>query len=50
MLLRSGPIPTRGQYSYELKWDGFRCLQSTESSLRAVSRRGWAPFANVTRA
>jgi len=41
MLLRSGPIPTRGRYSYEVKWDGFRCLLSTEKSVRAVSRRGW---------
>jgi bifunctional non-homologous end joining protein LigD len=41
MLLRSGQIPMRGQYSYEVKWDGFRCLLSTENGLRAVSRRGW---------
>jgi bifunctional non-homologous end joining protein LigD len=41
MLLRSGSIPTRGRYSYEVKWDGFRCLISTEKGLRAVSRRGW---------
>jgi ATP-dependent DNA ligase len=41
MLLRSGQIPTRGHYRYEVKWDGFRCLLSTESALRAVSRRRW---------
>jgi bifunctional non-homologous end joining protein LigD len=41
MLLRSGPIPTRGHYSYEVKWDGFRCLLSTENGLRTRSRRGW---------
>ena len=41
MLLRSGQIPTRGHYSYEVKWDGFRCLLSTENGLRARSRRGW---------
>src|SRR5262249_10619167 len=41
MLLRSGSIPTRGHYSYEVKWDGFRCLLNTENGLRAVSRRRW---------
>lgn len=24
MLARSGPIPLRGDYAYEVKWDGFR--------------------------
>src|SRR4051812_41191458 len=41
MLLRAGPIPTRGRYSYEVKWDGFRCLLSSEDGVRARSRRGW---------
>jgi bifunctional non-homologous end joining protein LigD len=41
MLLRSGSIPTRGRYSFEVKWDGFRCLLSTENGVCAVSRRGW---------
>jgi bifunctional non-homologous end joining protein LigD len=41
MLARSGPIPTRGEYSYEVKWDGFRCLLSTENRMRALSRRRW---------
>lgn len=41
MLLRSGSIPTRGRYSYEVKWNGFRALLSTESGLRVRSRRGW---------
>jgi len=41
MLLRSGQIPTRGHYSYEVKWDGFRGLLSTENGLRIPSRRGW---------
>jgi ATP-dependent DNA ligase len=41
MLLRSGVIPTRGRYAYELKWDGFRCLLSTENGLRVRSLRGW---------
>jgi bifunctional non-homologous end joining protein LigD len=41
MLARSGPIPTRGRYSYEVKWDGFRGILSTENGLRIRSRRGW---------
>ena len=41
MLLRSGSIPTRGHHAFEVKWDGFRCLLSTDNGLRARSRRGW---------
>jgi bifunctional non-homologous end joining protein LigD len=42
MLARSGPIPTRGDWSFEVKWDGFRAIVSTEGNpLRARSRRGW---------
>jgi bifunctional non-homologous end joining protein LigD len=42
MLARSGPIPTRGEWVFEVKWDGFRAIVSTEGgSLRARSRRGW---------
>ena len=42
MLARSGPIPTRGDWSYEVKWDGFRAIVSTEGKpLRVRSRRGW---------
>jgi bifunctional non-homologous end joining protein LigD len=42
MLARSGPIPTRGDWSYEVKWDGFRAIVSTEREpLRIRSRRGW---------
>jgi bifunctional non-homologous end joining protein LigD len=41
MLARSGPIPRRGHYSYEVKWDGFRGILSTENGLRVRSRRGW---------
>jgi bifunctional non-homologous end joining protein LigD len=42
MLARSGPIPTRDDWSYEVKWDGFRAIVSTEGApLRARSRRGW---------
>jgi bifunctional non-homologous end joining protein LigD len=41
MLARSGRLPTSGDYAYELKWDGFRALLSTENGLRLRSRRGW---------
>jgi bifunctional non-homologous end joining protein LigD len=41
MLARSGPIPTRGDWSFEVKWDGFRGLLTTEHGLRIRSRRGW---------
>jgi ATP-dependent DNA ligase len=40
MLARSGPLPT-GDYAYELKWDGFRCLISTVGRLRILSRQWW---------
>ncbi len=40
MLARSGQIPTRGAYAYEVKWDGFRALLSTRP-FRVRSRRGW---------
>ncbi len=41
MLARSGPLPTRGDYAFEVKWDGFRAIVSTENGLRVRSRRGW---------
>src|SRR3982751_4159225 len=41
MLARSGRLPTSGDYAYEVKWDGFRAIVSTEGSLRVRSRRGW---------
>jgi bifunctional non-homologous end joining protein LigD len=41
MLARSGPLPTSGDYAYELKWDGFRAIVSTEGPIRLRSRRGW---------
>ena len=28
-------------YAYEVKWDGFRAIVSTEEALRVRSRRGW---------
>ena len=41
MLARSGSLPTRGEWAYEVKWDGFRAIVSTENELRVTSRRGW---------
>jgi len=41
MLARSDSLPTGGDYAYELKWDGFRAIVSTEGTLRVRSRRGW---------
>jgi bifunctional non-homologous end joining protein LigD len=41
MLLRPGPIPSGEGWAFELKWDGFRAIVSTEDGLRVRSRRGW---------
>jgi bifunctional non-homologous end joining protein LigD len=41
MLARSGSIPSRGDWAFEVKWDGFRAIVSTENGLRVRSRRGW---------
>jgi ATP-dependent DNA ligase len=41
MLLRSGRLPTSGDYAFEPKWDGFRALISRGGHLRVKSRRGW---------
>jgi bifunctional non-homologous end joining protein LigD len=41
MVARSGRLPLSGDYAYELKWDGFRAIVSTEGALRVRSRRGW---------
>jgi bifunctional non-homologous end joining protein LigD len=41
MLARSGRLPTSGDFAYEVKWDGFRAIVSTEGKLRVRSRRGW---------
>jgi ATP-dependent DNA ligase len=30
-----------GDFAYEVKWDGFRAIVTTEGSLRVRSRRGW---------
>ena len=31
----------RGDYAFEVKWDGFRAVVSTEDGFRVRSRRGW---------
>jgi len=36
MIARSGRLPTGGDYAYELKWDGFRAIVSTERPLRVA--------------
>ena len=41
MLARSGQIPAHGDWAYEVKWDGFRGLLTTEGRFRVRSRRGW---------
>jgi bifunctional non-homologous end joining protein LigD len=41
MLSRPGPLPSGSGWSFELKWDGFRAVVSTEDGLRVRSRRGW---------
>ena len=41
MLARQGPLPEGPLWSFELKWDGFRAIISTEEGLRVRSRRGW---------
>ena len=38
---RPGPLPSGSGWSFELKWDGFRALVSTEQGLAVRSRRGW---------
>ena len=41
MLSRSGSLPVGDGWSFEVKWDGFRAIVSTEDGLRVRSRRGW---------
>jgi bifunctional non-homologous end joining protein LigD len=40
MLARSGQLPS-GDYSFELKWDGFRAIVGRNEEFRVRSRRGW---------
>jgi bifunctional non-homologous end joining protein LigD len=41
MLLRPGSIPSGDDWAFELKYDGFRAIVSTEDGLRVHSRRAW---------
>jgi hypothetical protein len=41
MLARSGKLPTRGGWSFEPKWDGFRAVVRSGDDYRVRSRRGW---------
>jgi ATP-dependent DNA ligase len=41
MLSRPGPLPSGSAWSFELQWDGFRAIVSTEDGLRVRSRCGW---------
>jgi len=41
MLARTGPLPSRGRWAYEVKWDGFRALVRAGDDFRVRSRRGW---------
>jgi bifunctional non-homologous end joining protein LigD len=41
MLSRPGPLPSGTEWFFELKWDGFRAIVSTEDGLYVRSRRGW---------
>jgi bifunctional non-homologous end joining protein LigD len=41
MVCHPGPVPSGQGWSYELKWDGFRAIVSTEDGLRVRGRRGW---------
>src|ERR671932_539599 len=42
MLARPGPLPRRGDHAFEVKWDGFRAIVSTEEGLEVRSRSGWS--------
>jgi bifunctional non-homologous end joining protein LigD len=41
MLSRQGDLPQGSRWAFEVKWDGFRAIVSTEDGLRVRSRRGW---------
>jgi bifunctional non-homologous end joining protein LigD len=41
MLLRPGVIPSGDGWAFELKYDGFRAIVSTEDGFQVRSRRAW---------
>jgi hypothetical protein len=46
MLARSGEIPARAGYAFEVKWDEFRCLHPdpADDASRPVGNRARCPF------
>ena len=42
MIAKPGPLPRADGWSFEVKWDGFRAITSTEAGLEVRSRRGWS--------
>jgi ATP-dependent DNA ligase len=41
MLARAESTLPVGDYAFEVKWDGFRAVVSTEDGFHVRSRRGW---------
>jgi ATP-dependent DNA ligase len=41
MLSRPGPLPSGSGWSFELKWDGFRAIVSTEGAAPQGEARQW---------
>jgi bifunctional non-homologous end joining protein LigD len=41
MLSSPGRLPIGSGWAYEVKWDGFRAVVSTDDGLRVRSRPGW---------
>jgi bifunctional non-homologous end joining protein LigD len=41
MLSKPGPLPSGRDWSFEMKWDGFRAIVSTANGFDVRSRRGW---------
>jgi bifunctional non-homologous end joining protein LigD len=48
MLSLTGELPTEPGWAFEVKWDGFRALVSSENGLEVRSRRGWNMTAALT--
>jgi bifunctional non-homologous end joining protein LigD len=42
MLATPGVLPRGAAWAYEVKWDGFRAIVSSENGLEIRSRRGWS--------
>jgi ATP-dependent DNA ligase len=37
MLAKSGKLPARGAWAFEVKWDGFRAIVSTEGRFECAA-------------